>query len=134
MEEITYHKKYGLFSNINYVLKNIKKVSKLLLFLLPVGVVIAIFQKYLWTFITKFIIDLITRDGNFKNLLVTVIIFALITVLFFFLQTWYYNKKWPLCIKVRMNQILKLNMLMMRMPFQFTEDPELLDCCQKAIL
>lgn len=132
MEEITYHKKYGLFSNINYVLKNIKKVSKLLLFLLPVGAVIAIFQKYLWTFITKFIIDLITRDGNFKNLLVTVIIFTLITVLFFFLQTWYYNKKWPLCIKVRMNQILKLNMLMMRMPFQFTEDPELLDCCQKA--
>lgn len=132
MEEITYHKKYGLFSNINYVLKNIKKVSKFLLFLLPVGVVIAIFQKYLWTFITKFVIDLITRDGNFKNLLVTVIIFTLITVLFFFLQTWYYNKKWPLCIKVRMNQILKLNMLMMRMPFQFTEDPEILDCCQKA--
>lgn len=127
-----YHKEYGLFSNLCYVLSAVKKYSKLLMWLMALGFVLVPVQRYLWTFLSKFIIDIITREGDVTELFKIVGIISVIMLVFFLLQTWYYNKQWPQCIIVRMKLVVKKNLLMMTMPFQYTEDPDMMDCCQKA--
>jgi len=127
-----YHKEFGLFSNVKYILGGINKYSKLLIWMLPMGFLIYTAQRYLWTFITKFIIDLITRQGNTKELAILVGIFSGLMLILFLAQTFYYNKQWVQFIVVRMKLMMEKNILMMTMPFELTEDPEVLDCCQKA--
>lgn len=126
------HREYGLFSNINYVLQGMKKYSKILMWMLPIGFVISPIQRYLWSFITKFVIDIVTNNSGVKNLLFVIGAFSVISLLVFLCQTFYNNKVWVQCIVVRMKIILKKNLLMMKMPFEFTENPDVLDCCQKA--
>ena len=63
------HREYGLFSNINYVLQGMRKYSKILMWMLPIGFVISPIQRYLWSFITKFVIDIVTNNSGVKNLL-----------------------------------------------------------------
>lgn len=127
-----YHIEYGLFNNIKYILKAISKHSKILLFMLPMGFFIYTFQRYLWTFITKFVIDIISKNGSIKQLAITIGAFSLIILILFLFQTYYYNKQWVQCIVVRMKLVMEKNVKMMTMPFEYTEDPEILDCCQKA--
>jgi ABC-type multidrug transport system fused ATPase/permease subunit len=126
------HREYGLFSNINYVLQGMRKYSKILMWMLPIGFVISPIQRYLWSFITKFVIDIVTNNSGVKNLLFVIGAFSVISLLVFLCQTFYNNKVWVQCIVVRMKIILKKNLLMMKMPFEFTENPDVLDCCQKA--
>lgn len=128
----SYHVEFGLFSNLAYVIKAMKKHSKILLIMLPAGFFIYTLQRYLWSFVAKFIIDLIINDGTIQQLLTVVGISSLIILVLFLSQTTYYNKQWVQCIVVRMKLILEKNRLMMNMPFQNTEDPDILDCCQKA--
>ncbi|MCR4742196.1 MAG: ABC transporter ATP-binding protein/permease [Treponema sp.] len=127
-----YHKEFGLFSNIKYILNAIYKYSKILLMLLPIGFLIYPAQRYLWTFITKFVIDLISNQGQVKELLIIIAIFSFLVLILYLLQTFYYNKQWVQCIAVRMKLVLEKNYKMMTMPFEYTEDPEILDCKQKA--
>lgn len=127
-----YHKEFGLFSNLRYELKAMSKHSKLLLWLLALGFVLVSVQRYLWAFYSKFVIDIITAHGEVKQLLIVVGIFTLIMLLLFLAQTWYRNKKWPRAIFVRMQLIMKKNLHIMTMPFEFTEDPDMMDCSQKA--
>lgn len=127
-----YHKEYGLFSNLKYVLQAMYKYAKLIIWLLPIGFVIMPVQRYLWTFISKFIIDIITNDQNPSKLINLVIIFTIIMAVFFLIQTFYYNKLWVLKMIVRLQLVIKKNYKMMTMPFQDTEDPDVLDCYQKA--
>ena len=50
------HKEYGVFSNVRYVWKGMIAFDKHFLYLIPIGVVCAPFMRYLWTFLSKFII------------------------------------------------------------------------------
>jgi hypothetical protein len=61
------HREYGLFSNINYVLQGMRKYSKILMWMLPIGFVISPIQRYLWSFITKFVIDIVTNNSGVKK-------------------------------------------------------------------
>jgi len=127
-----YHVEFGLFSNLAYVIRAMKKFSKILLIMLPAGFLINTVQRYLWSFVTKYIIDLITTEGTVQKLALVIAVSSLLMLLLFLSQTVYYNKQWVQCIVVRMKLILEKNVLMMTMPFQNTEDPDILDCCQKA--
>lgn len=127
-----YHIEFGLFSNLAYVIGVMKKYSKILLIMLPAGFVLYTLQRYIWTFVTKFIIDLITEEGSVQQLITIIAVSSLLMLILFLGQTTYYNKQWVQCIVVRMKLILEKNKLMMTMPFQQTEDPDILDCCQKA--
>ena len=126
------HTEYGLFSNLNYVFNAMKKYSKILVCMLPLGFIILPTQRYLWSFISKFVIDIVTTGKGIKELLFIISIFSIISLLSSCLQTFYNNKVWVQCIVVRMRVILQKNLLMMKMPFEYTENPDVLDCCQKA--
>ena len=126
------HKEFGLFSNFNYVFNAMKKHSKILVCMLPLGFIILPTQRYLWSFITKFVIDIVTSNKGIKDLLFIISIFSIISLVVACLQTFYNNKVFVQCIVVRMRVILQKNLLMMKMPFEYTENPDVLDCCQKA--
>jgi ABC-type multidrug transport system fused ATPase/permease subunit len=126
------HKEFGLFSNFSYVFKAMKKYSKILVCMLPLGFIILPIQRYLWSFITKFVMDIVTTGKGIRELLIIVAIFSIISLVVSCLQTFYNNKVFVQCIVVRMRVILQKNLLMMKMPFEYTENPDVLDCCQKA--
>ena len=126
------HKEFGLFSNFSYVFNAMKKYSKILVCMLPLGFIILPIQRYLWSFITKFVMDIVTTGKGIKELLFIVAVFSIISLVVSCLQTFYNNKVFVQCIVVRMRVILQKNLLMMKMPFEYTENPDVLDCCQKA--
>ena len=127
-----YHKEYGLFSNLWFTLCAMKKYAPLILIMLPLGFILMPVQRYLWSFLSKYIIDLITTEGSVQSLLKIIIVFTVIIIAFYILQTFYYNKLWVLKIIVRMKIVVQKNYKMMIMPFEDTEDPDVLDCYQKA--
>ena len=131
-KENPYHKEYGLFSNLLFTLRAMKKYAPLIILMLPLGFVLMPVQRYLWSFLSKYIIDLITVEGSVQSLAKIIIIFTVILIAFYILQTFYYNKLWVLKILVRMKIVMQKNYKMMVMRFEDTEDPEVLDCYQKA--
>ena len=70
------HKEYGLLKNAGYVLKGMIKHDKFFLFLIPLGMIGTPFMKYLWTFWSKVIIDIITGNGSSRELLGTMLLFV----------------------------------------------------------
>ena len=54
-----YHKEYGLFSNLWFTLCAMKKYAPLIIIMLPLGFILMPVQRYLWSFLSKYIIDLI---------------------------------------------------------------------------
>lgn len=130
-----FHKQYGLFSNIRYILGAMKKYGKILLLFIPIAMVCNILFSYLWTFLSKFIIDLIphgNESGEPKKLFITVAVFCLIMLLLFFVRNWYKSLDWVKKVHVRMKVIMEKNYKNMTMPFEFTEDPKVLDASNKA--
>ena len=127
-----YHKEFGILSNIKYVLSAMWQHSHLLVLIMPLSLVIAPLERYLGPFMSKFVIDLISSHGQIRQLLFLAAAFALICLILQLLQTFYYSKRWPLYILVRMKVILEKNHRLMTMAFQNTEDPDILDCAQKA--
>ena len=109
-----------------------KKYAPLIILMLPLGFVLMPVQRYLWSFLSKYIIDLITVEGSVQSLVKIIIIFTIILIAFYIMQTFYYNKLWVLKIIVRMKIVVQKNYKMMVMRFEDTEDPEVLDCYQKA--
>ncbi|MBQ3982070.1 MAG: ABC transporter ATP-binding protein, partial [Treponema sp.] len=127
-----YHKEFGILSNIKYVLSAMWRHSHLLVLIMPLSLVIAPLERYLGPFMSKFVIDLISSHGQIRQLLLMTAAFGLISLVLQLLQTFYYSKRWVLYILVRMKVILEKNHRLMTMAFQNTEDPDILDCAQKA--
>lgn len=127
-----YHKDFGIFSNMAYVLRAMWKYSRFLMLIMPLSLVIAPLRRYLLPFLSKFIIDVISSQGEPRRLFVIIGIFTVAILFLNLLSTFYYNKQWVLFIFVRMKITLEKNYKMMTMAFQNTEDPDILDCEQKA--
>lgn len=131
-EDNPYHKEFGFFSNLKFVLKVMKKYSPMLLFLLPVSAMISVGNRYTVSFLIKYIIDIATNHGTLQQLLITLGIFSVIFITLWNTNSWYNSKSEIKCIIARMNLILEKNLITMTMPFIYTEDPNMLDCNQKA--
>lgn len=127
-----YHKKFGLFSNVKYLLVEMKRNLKSLFVYFPIAFFVLAANRYVWSFISKFIIDLVTNNGSVKNLLILIGIFSVLILFIFFMQSFYYNNTWTKFIVFRMKIIIKKNFKIMTMPFEYFENPKVLDCGQKA--
>lgn len=126
-----YHKEYGLFSNSRYILKNMFGYAPIFWVLVPIGVICAPIMNYLWTFIGKFVIDMITGEKGWEALLWIMVMFTVIQVVSTMLNTWYYSK-WSNYIIVRFKMMIEKNRKAMTIDFRNIEDPDVLDCYQKA--
>lgn len=125
------HREYGLFSNVRYIMKNLFKYAPIFKLLIPIGMICAPLMNYLWTFITKFVIDMITGEKSWQHLLWVMALVTLIQIISTMLNTWYYSK-WCCYIPVRFKMMVEKNRKAMTIDFRNIEDPDVLDCYQKA--
>lgn len=131
-KENPYYKDFGLLSNIKFIFKVMKKYSPLLFFLLPLSAIISVGNQYTTAFFSKFIIDIITNKGSLQQLLIVILIFSVILIILWNVNSWYNSKLYIKFIYTRLKLILEKNLINMTMPFVYTEEPEMLDCHQRA--
>ena len=101
-EKNPYHKEYGLWSNVCYILKYAIRLEKRFLWLIPLGMVVAPLMQYLWNFISKFVIDMITGAGEPEKLLLLMAGFTLAQIIITMANTYYYNDYGWRCIRFRL--------------------------------
>lgn len=125
------HREYGLISNLKWVFSAIARYDKGLFAILCLGIVCAPFMNYLWTFISKFIIDMITGQKEQSELLVMMLVFtgtqAAVTML-----NSLYSYEWYRTVFMRFRLVLEKNIKVMSIDFRCLEDPDVMDCYQKA--
>jgi ABC-type multidrug transport system fused ATPase/permease subunit len=126
-----YHKEYGLFSNLKYVTKSMLKADTGLKLVIVLSVVSAVVTKYLWTFISKFVMDAVTREDEIDRLLVIIGVLVVIQFIFTMAGT-YTENNWYRYINARFQEIINKNRKFMAQRYQNLEDKEVLDCFQKA--
>lgn len=126
-----FHKNFGLISNIKWLFTVIMRHDKAMLAFGCLAVFCAPFRNYLWTFISKFIIDMITGNGNFNSLLTLVLIFTGIQITTTILDN-YHLCEWHRFVALRFQLIIEKNAKVMSIDYCCLEDPDLMDCYQKA--
>ncbi|MGN0140729.1 MAG: ABC transporter ATP-binding protein [Roseburia sp.] len=131
-EEKPYHKSHGLFSNIWFIWRNMVAADRHFLVLIPVGMLCAPLMQYLWTFISKFVIDAITQRQDWHRLLVLMLAFTLVQIVFTMLNTYYYSNTWWRYIYTRFCMIREKNLKVMRIDYEHLENTDVMDCYQKA--
>ena len=135
-KEITqnpYHKEYGLWSNACFIMKNAVQLEKRFLWLIPLGMVVAPLMQYLWNFISKFVIDMITGEEEMERLLFLMVGFTLAQILITMANTYYNNDYSWRCIRFRlllMNN--RQNYKIMKIKYEYLEDSDVMDCYSKS--
>lgn len=82
------HREYGAFRNVAFVLRRMMDYDKMLIVLLLLGMVCQPFMRYFWTFLPKFILDMVTGEGNREELFWLMVIFTIIQLVFTMLATY----------------------------------------------
>lgn len=126
------HIEHGLLSNVHYILKNMMKVEKRFWLLIPLGIICRPAMQYLWTFISKFVIDMITGEGSMKNLMVLMLVFTVIQIASTMANTYFWGESWWRYIHARCVMIREKNYKAMTIDFEYLEDADVMDCYQKA--
>ena len=88
------HREYGLFSNIRWTLSALRRHSRGIFMIIPLGIICAPLMQYLWTFISKFVIDMITGASGWETLLWLVAVFTVIQLASTMLNTYYNSEIW----------------------------------------
>ena len=125
------HREYGLYRNLKWIFSAIMKHDRTLLAFCALGIACAPFMNYLWTFISKFIIDMITGNGEPSELLTLMLICTGVQAAATMLNS-LYSYEWYRFIFVRFRLMLEKNEKVMSVDFPCLEDPDLMDCYQKA--
>ena len=127
-----YHKEYGLFANIRYILGKMVRYEKRFWLLIPMGMICAPLMQYLWTFISKFVIDMITGERRWQELIGLMIGATVIQIAATMLNTYYWSELWWRFVAVRFVMIGEKSRKAMSVDFQYLEDTDVMDCYQKA--
>ena len=122
------HREYGLPSNIRWVLSAMRRYSREMLIFIPIGIICAPLMNYLWTFISKFVIDMITGEAGWEALLWLMGIFTAIQLISTMLNTFFNSEVWVRCIAVRFGLMSEKNAKVMRIDFENLENPDVMDC------
>lgn len=126
------HKDFGIFSNIKYILNAMVSYNKGFLLLIPIGMICAPTMQYLWTLISKFVIDMITGEAGTEKLLWLMVIFTIIQAVSTMLNSYYYSEIWWRFICARFKLMSGKNAKVMGLDYEHLEDTDVLDCYQKA--
>ncbi|MBQ7918357.1 MAG: ABC transporter ATP-binding protein [Lachnospiraceae bacterium] len=127
-----YHKEYGIFSNISYIVRMMLKRYKEFAYLVPLGMICEPMMQYLWNFMSKFVIDCVTRGESLQKLVGLMVFFSLLQIVSTMVNT-YYNSgvNWRF-IDTRMMLLAEKNDKVMSIGYHYLEDSEVMDCYQKA--
>ncbi|MBR5420774.1 MAG: ABC transporter ATP-binding protein [Lachnospiraceae bacterium] len=126
-----YHKEYGAFHNLGYIAVRMYRYDKMTALVIALAAICTPVAAYLWTFMAKFVIDVVTRKDEVEKLLFIIGITFVIQAVFTMLQSYMWSQWWRY-IGARFDLIIKKNRKFMTMPFEYLEDKDAMDCYQKA--
>lgn len=132
-----FHRDYGVFSNIGYILKAFARYKKSLFFLLIAGSVAGASMSYIWSFIGKLVIDMIERQAGSADRDITPLIWlvagaVVIELLFLCVNNISAQKLGVGFTYVRMMLVKERIAKTLSMEYETLETPEMLDRLQKA--
>jgi ABC-type multidrug transport system fused ATPase/permease subunit len=125
------HREYGLISNLRFVARSMFKTEPGLKWVIFLGIVSAAVTRYLWTFISKFVIDAVTTNGDIKHLVIIIGILFAVQLVFTMTET-YSGNHFYRYIHARFLEIINKNKKFMAMRYENLEDKDVLDCYEKA--
>lgn len=136
-DENKLHTEYGILKNVIYMLKKVKKYRPLLLVLMVTGIISHSLMNYLWTFIGKFILDILERQSGADStdimpLIHTLIWVAAVELVSTGLNVMTDNRCWFYMVEVRMKMITERVTKVLSMNYQTLEQPDILDMHDKA--
>lgn len=126
-----YHRDYGLLSNMRYVMGNLFRYVPKMRWYIPVGIVCAPIMQYLWSFITKFVVDMITGESGWESLLKLIAAVTAVQIISTMVNTWR-GSKWAWFIYARTKTMVEFNRKVMTIDFKNTEDTDVMDCREKG--
>lgn len=131
------HKEYGVISNCRYIFEKFVKYRKSLILFIITGSIAAASMTYLWSFISKLVIDMIEQqasspDKDIKPLLYLTLITSAAELLFMWLNTVSSMKMSVGFTYVRLMIIKERIAKTLGMEYEALETPEMLDRLQKA--
>lgn len=133
----TPHTKYGIFSNIKYVMGAIWEYKRYVVLCMVIGAVTQPCMQYIWSFFTKYIIDIVqeqqaTGNTSLEPLLKAVILIVVIDLVLRATNTFIFNRNWPGYVETRFKLISKRIDKALSMNYQTLEQPHILDMGMKA--
>ena len=130
-EKNKFHKEYGPLRNLAYIAGEMYAYDKWTVLTIVLSAICTPVCAYLWTFMSKFVIDVVTRQDKVENLIGIICIIFVLQLVFTLLQAYMWAQWWRY-IGARFSLIIKKNRKFMTMPFEYLEDKEAMDCYQKA--
>ncbi|MCR5251932.1 MAG: ABC transporter ATP-binding protein/permease [Lachnospiraceae bacterium] len=130
-EKNKFHREYGPVSNLRYIARVMFGFDRTTAWVITLSAICTPVAAYLWTFMSKFVIDVVTRKDKVENLFIIICITFVIQTVFTLLQSYMWAQWWRY-IGVRFHLIIKKNRKFMTMPFEYLEDKDAMDCYQKA--
>lgn len=137
-KENPFHTEYGIVSNSFYILRKIRQYCPKLLVFMGIGVIADSTMRYLWSFIGKFVIDIVqvqaaAPEKDIRPLIQLVGITTLIELVCMLTNTYMANRQWYNMIYVRFQVISERVAKALSMNYQMLEQPKILDMHQKAL-
>ncbi|MCR5558098.1 MAG: ABC transporter ATP-binding protein/permease [Butyrivibrio sp.] len=126
-----FHKDYGPISNLVNIAKGMVAYDKMTSVTILLSAICTPICAYLWTFMAKFVIDVVTRKDEVKKLFFIICITFVIQLIFTVMQSYMWAQWWRY-IGARHEFIIKKNRKFMTMPYEYLEDKDAMDCYQKA--
>ena len=131
------HTEYGILKNILYILQKIKYYNPFLLVLIGVSALTDTLMQCMWSFIGKFVIDLVQpmteANQSLRALIRLLLVIMLAELVIMVLHNLASNRMWYSFIVVRMRIITERVEKALSMNYQMLEQPKILDMHQKAL-
>lgn len=108
------------------------KIDRWFLVLIPIGMVCTPMLQYLWTFISKFVIEVITNEQGTGQLSKLLLIFIVLQLIAAMLNSYYDSNTWWRFIHARLRMIQKKNLKIMRINYEHLENPDVMDCYERS--
>lgn len=136
-QEDELHHEYGVLSNACWMFGKIRKYRPVLLIYMIVGAVTGSAAQYIWSFIGKFVIDIVEKSavsgGDIAPLIHLVAVAAIVEILCLGFNTYTGQLRNYSCIFVRMKLISERTSKALYMNYESLENPKMLDRQEKAI-
>ena len=126
------HKDYSLLSNLRFIFGNMFREEKSLWILIPIGIFVSPVMQYLWTFMSKLVLDIISKDSEWGVLLPLCACFLGIQIFSTMMNTFYWSNTWYRYVGVRMTLMTMLNKKAMTVNFEHLENSDVMEAFQKA--
>lgn len=124
--------KYGVIDNIRYVLRCLIRIEPISALLIPVGVLANATKKYLWSFISKLVIDFIVLEYTDMQYLSLIMVFIVVEIIAAVSDTFFSNQMFWRYTHARFEMVNEKNKKIMSMPYSMVQDPDIMDSYQRA--